>query len=309
MEQILAQLPQQVINGLTLGSIYALLALGYSMVYGILRMLNFAHGDVFMVGSLIGWGVLQLFVRGETTLARSGLALVSMVCGAVIVTSALGGTIERFAYRPLQKGSRLTTLISALGTSIILQNVAMLLTQGRAKAYQTELVISSDWAISALGATISATRLIIICVSIALMLAMDYAVTHTMLGKAMRATSQDREAAEYMGIRTQRVISVAFIIGSGLAGIAGVMIGLYYTQVDFMIGFSAGMKAFTAAVLGGIGNIRGAMAGGLVLGLAESLGVLFLAPVYKDVIVFSVLIAVLILRPQGILGKPVDEKV
>jgi len=142
-----------------------------------------------------------------------------------------------------------------------------------------------------------------------LMLVMDYAVTHTMLGKAMRATSQDREAAEYMGIRTQQVISAAFIIGSGLAGIAGVMIGLYYTQVDFMIGFSAGMKAFTAAVLGGIGNIRGAMAGGLVLGLAESLGVLFLAPVYKDVIVFSVLIAVLILKPQGILGKPVDEKV
>ena len=309
MNEMLAQLPQQVINGLTLGSIYALLALGYSMVYGILRMLNFAHGDVFMVGSLIGWGVLQSFIEEGTTLARSGLVLVSMVCGAVIATSVLGGAIERFAYRPLQKGSRLTTLISALGASIVLQNVAMLLTQGRAKAYQTELVISSDWAIGALGATISATRLIIICVSIGLMLARDYAVTHTMLGKAMRATSQDREAAEYMGIRTQQVISAAFVIGSGLAGIAGVMIGLYYTQVDFMIGFSAGMKAFTAAVLGGIGNIRGAMAGGLVLGLAESLGVLFLAPVYKDVIVFSELIAVLILRPQGILGKPVDEKV
>ncbi|HXL04381.1 MAG TPA: branched-chain amino acid ABC transporter permease [Bacillota bacterium] len=309
MEQILAQFPQQVINGLTLGSVYALLALGYSMVYGILRMLNFAHGDVFMVGSLIGWGVLQLFIKEGPAMARSGLVLVSMVCGAVIVTSALGGAIERFAYRPIQKGSRLTTLISALGASIILENVAMLLTQGRAKAYQTELIISSDWTISALGATVSATRLIIICVSIMLMLVMDYAVTHTMLGKAMRATSQDREAAEYMGIRTQQVISAAFIIGSGLAGIAGVMIGLYYTQVDFMIGFSAGMKAFTAAVLGGIGNIRGAMAGGLVLGLAESLGVLFLAPVYKDVIVFSVLIAVLILKPQGILGKPVDEKV
>jgi branched-chain amino acid transport system permease protein len=309
MEQILAQLPQQVVNGLTLGSVYALLALGYSMVYGILRMLNFAHGDVFMVGSMIGWLVLQSFVTGGTALARSGLVLVSMILGAVIVTSVLGGVIERFAYRPLQKGSRLTTLISALGASIVLQNVAMLLTQGRAKAYQTELVISSDWAISTLGATISATRLIIISVSIALMLAMDYAVTHTMLGKAMRATSQDREAAEYMGIRTSKVISAAFITGSGLAGIAGVMIGLYYTQVDFMIGFSAGMKAFTAAVLGGIGNIRGAMAGGLVLGLAESLGVLFLAPVYKDVIVFSVLIAVLILRPQGILGKPAGEKV
>ncbi|HPU62061.1 MAG TPA: branched-chain amino acid ABC transporter permease [Bacillota bacterium] len=309
MHGIFAQLPQQLINGLMLGSVYALLALGYSIVYGILRMLNFAHGDIFMVGSLIGWAVLQLFINGGAVLASPSLVLLLMVCGAVVVTSLLGGAIERFAYRPVQEGSRLTTLISALGASIVLQNIAMLMTQGRAKAYQTELIIPHDWAISAFGATVSATRLIIFCVSIGLMLAMDYAINHTMLGKAMRATSQDREAAEYMGIRTQQVIMAAFIIGSGLAGIAGVMIGLYYTQVDFMIGFSAGMKAFTAAVLGGIGNVRGAMAGGLVLGLAESLGVLFLAPVYKDVIVFSVLIAVLILRPQGILGKPVEEKV
>ncbi|NLS45323.1 MAG: branched-chain amino acid ABC transporter permease [Firmicutes bacterium] len=309
MGGISAQLPQQIINGITLGSVYALLALGYSMVYGILRMLNFAHGDVFMFGSLIGWGILQLFIAGETVSIKSGLILIPMVVGAVIGTSILGSAIERFVYRPLHKGSRLTSLISALGASIALQNVAMILTQGRTKAYQTGHILASDGPISILGASVSTVRLMIICVSIGLMLTMDYAIAHTMLGKAMRAISQDREAAEYMGIRTREIIRIAFIVGSGLAGIAGVMIGLYYTQVDFMIGFSAGMKAFTAAVLGGIGSIRGAVAGGLILGLAESLGVLFLAPVYKDIIVFSVLIGVLILKPQGILGGSANEKV
>lgn len=309
MEQALAQLPQQIVNGLTLGSVYALLALGYSMVYGILKMLNFAHGDVFMVGAFAGWGVLYLFTRSGALAANPFAVLVVMTVAAVAATSILGGLIERFAYRPLRGSSRLAPLISALGVSIILENAAMLLTAGRTKAYQTEMLIPPTWTVRVGDATISATRLAIFVASVAIMLALDFAVSRTMLGKAMRATSEDPEAAEYMGIRTSGVIAATFIIGSGLAGIAGVMIGLYYMQVDFIMGFSAGLKAFTAAVLGGIGSIRGAMAGGIVLGLAESLGVLFVAPVYKDAIVFSVLIATLILKPAGILGEHAHEKV
>ncbi|MGE5587380.1 MAG: branched-chain amino acid ABC transporter permease [Clostridia bacterium] len=309
MEQALAQLPQQIVNGLTLGTVYALLALGYSMVYGILKMLNFAHGDVFMVGAFAGWGVLCLFTRGGALAANPFVVLILMTVAAVAATSVLGGLIERLAYRPLHGSSRLAPLISALGVSIILENAAMLLTAGRAKAYQTEMLIPPAWTVQLGGATISATRLAIFVASVAIMLALDFAVSRTMLGKAMRATSEDPEAAEYMGVRTSGVIAATFIIGSGLAGIAGVMIGLYYMQVDFIMGFSAGLKAFTAAVLGGIGSIRGAMAGGIVLGLAESLGVLFVAPVYKDAIVFLVLIATLILKPAGILGEHAHEKV
>ncbi|MDI7245935.1 MAG: branched-chain amino acid ABC transporter permease [Bacillota bacterium] len=309
MEQTLAQLPQQIVNGLTLGSVYALLALGYSMVYGILKMLNFAHGDVFMVGAFAGWGVLYLLTRGGALAANPLLVLLAMTLAAVAATSLLGGAIERLAYRPLRGSSRLAPLISALGVSIILENAAMLLTAGRAKAYQTEILIPPGWTVYAAGATISATRLAIIATSVAIMLALDFAVSRTMLGKAMRATSEDLEAAEYMGVRTTGVIATTFIIGSGLAGVAGVMIGLYYMQVDFIMGFSAGLKAFTAAVLGGIGSMRGAMAGGIVLGLAESLGMLFVAPVYKDAIVFSVLIVALILKPAGILGVQAREKV
>jgi len=303
MEQLIAQIPQQIVNGLTLGSVYALLALGYSMVYGVLKMLNFAHGDVFMVGAFAGWAVLALFERsGQITMPA--LVLLTMALGAVIVTAILGAVIERFAYRPLRGGSRLVTLISALGVSIILQNAAMLLTSGRAKTFATELLIPQDLVIQIAGATISATRLAMLGISMLTMVSLDAIVLKTKFGRAMRATSQDPEAAEYMGVNTSRVIAGTFILGSALAGLAGVMIGLYYTQVDYMIGFSAGMKAFTAAVLGGIGSFHGAVAGGLVLGLAESFGVLIAPPVYKDAIVFAVLIFTLILRPSGLYGTP-----
>jgi len=303
MEQLISQIPQQIVNGITLGSVYALLALGYSMVYGVLRMLNFAHGDVFMVGAFTGWGVLMLFAKGGQV-AMPLLVLAAMVLGAIGATALLGAGIERFAYRPLRGGSRLVTLISALGVSIILQNAAMILTAGRAKTIPTELLIPQDMVIRFAGATISATRLAMVVVSVITMILLDAVVRKTKLGRAMRATSQDSEAAEYMGVNTSKVIAVTFIIGSALAGLAGVMIGLYYTQVDYMIGFSAGMKAFTAAVLGGIGSFRGAAAGGLLLGLAESFGVLIAPPVYKDAIVFAVLILTLILRPSGLYGKP-----
>ena len=303
MEQLIAQIPQQIVNGLTLGSVYALLALGYSMVYGVLKMLNFAHGDVFMVGAFAGWAVLALFERsGQITMPA--LVLLTMALGAVIVTAILGAVIERFAYRPLRGGSRLVTLISALGVSIILQNAAMLLTSGRAKTFATELLIPQDLVIQIAGATISATRLAMLGISMLTMVSLDAIVLKTKFGRAMRSTSQDPEAAEYMGVSTSRVIAGTFILGSALAGLAGVMIGLYYTQVDYMIGFSAGMKAFTAAVLGGIGSFHGAVVGGILLGLVESFGVLIAPPVYKDAIVFAVLIFTLILRPYGLYGKP-----
>ncbi len=303
MEQLITQIPQQMVNGITLGSVYALLALGYSMVYGVLKMLNFAHGDVFMVGAFAGWTVLAFF-QGSGHISMPVLILVTMALRAILATGVLGAVIERFAYRPLRGGSRLVTLISALGVSIILQNAAMLLTSGRAKTFATELLIPQDLVVHVAGATISATRLAMLGISVLTMVILDAVVLKTKFGRAMRATSQDAEAAEYMGVCTSKVIAITFILGSALAGLAGVMIGLYYTQVDYMIGFSAGMKAFTAAVLGGIGSFHGAVAGGLVLGLAESFGVLIAPPVYKDAIVFAVLIFTLILRPSGLYGRP-----
>lgn len=303
MEQLLAQVPQQIVNGLTLGSVYALLALGYSMVYGVLKMLNFAHGSVFMVGSFAGWWALSRLAAGPVAVG-SALAIAATVGAGVSATGLLGAAIERFAYRPLRRGSRLAPLISALGVSIILDNAAMLLTSGRAKSYPSELVLAQNWTATIAGASISASRIAMLVTSIAVMALLDLIVARTDFGRALRATSHDQEAAEYMGVNTSRVVSATFIIGSALAGLAGVMIGLYYTQVDFMMGFSAGLKAFTAAVLGGIGSFRGAMYGGLILGLAESFGVLLAPPVYKDAIVFAVLILTLILRPAGILGRP-----
>lgn len=303
MDLFLMQIPQQIVNGVTLGSVYALLALGYSMVYGVLKMLNFAHGSVFMVGAFAGWGVLSLLGRGNVLATNPALALLAMVAAGAAATALLGATIERLAYRPLRGGSRMAPLISALGVSIILENAAMLLTSGRAKTYQTELIFPQTWAVHVAGATISATRIAMLASSVAIMIILDMVVSRTRFGRAMRATSQDAEAAEYIGIRTTAVIAGTFVIGSALAGVAGVMVGLYYTQIDFLIGFSAGLKAFTAAVLGGIGNFRGAAAGGLLLGLAESIGVLIAPPVYKDAIVFAVLIITLILRPSGLLGR------
>lgn len=303
MEQLLGQVPQQIVNGLTLGSVYALLALGYSMVYGVLKMLNFAHGSVFMVGSFAGWWVLSRLAASAPGIAPS-VAIPATVAAGIAATSVLGAAIERFAYRPLRSGSRLAPLISALGVSIVLDNAAMLLTSGRAKSYPSEMVLAQNWSATIAGASISATRAMMLAASVVVMVVLDLIVFRTDFGRALRATSHDQEAAEYMGVNTSKVVAGTFIIGSGLAGLAGVMIGLYYTQVDFMMGFSAGLKAFTAAVLGGIGSFRGAVYGGLILGLAESIGVLLAPPVYKDAIVFSVLILTLILRPSGILGRP-----
>jgi len=303
VEQLLGQVPQQIVNGLTLGSVYALLALGYSMVYGVLKMLNFAHGSVFMAGAFAGWWALSSLAAAAPGVPQL-IAIAATVCAGIAATALLGAAIERFAYRPLRRGSRMAPLLSALGVSIVLDNAAMLLTSGRAKSYPPEMMMAHSWTATVAGASISASRIAMLATSVVVMLLLDRIVARTDFGRALRATSHDQEAAEYMGVSTTRVIAITFIIGSALAGLAGVMIGLYYTQVDFMIGFSAGLKAFTAAVLGGIGSFRGAMYGGLILGLAESIGVLLAPPVYKDAIVFSVLILALILRPSGILGRP-----
>ncbi len=309
IEIILKQLPQQLVNGLTLGSVYALIALGYSMVYGILQLLNFAHGDVYMVGAFIGWGVFQALSPGKVLALPAGLTILIMLVVAMLGCGFLGVIIEWFAYRPLRDAPRIAPLISALGVSFFLQNAVLLTMSARYRAYRTTMLIPSTWKVSVFGATISATRILVIVVAVLLMVGLHYLVQKTRMGKAMRATAQDREAAAMMGIDVDRIIVVTFFIGSALGGAAGVLVGLLFTQVYHFMGFVAGLKGFTAAVFGGIGNIPGAMLGGLLLGILESLGVGFISPTYKDLIAFALLIVILIFRPRGLLGAKVPQKV
>jgi branched-chain amino acid transport system permease protein len=309
MGMLLKQLPQQLVNGLTLGSVYALIALGYSMVYGILQLLNFAHGEVYMIGAFIGWAVLALFSPGNTLLLPAFVIILLMLIAAMLGCGLLGIIIEWFAYRPLREAPRIAALISALGVSFFLQNAVLLTMSARYRTYRTGLLIPQEWGISVFGATISFARILVIVVAVLLMLGLHYLVQKTRLGKAMRATAQDREAAAMMGIDVDRVIVATFFIGSALGGAAGVLVGLLFTQVYHFMGFIAGLKGFTAAVLGGIGNIPGAMVGGLLLGIIESIGVGFISPRYRDLIAFCVLILILLFRPKGLLGTKVQEKV
>ncbi len=300
---------QQLINGLALGCVYGLITLGYSMVYGILEMLNFAHGDVFMVGGFLGYGVLRLFIRDNVLIAPAWLVIILMMIAAMVGCAILGALIEFLAYRPLRRAPRLAPLISALAMSIFLQNLVALTIDTRAKNYSTELLIPLSWNVNIGQINISFVKCLLIVVSVASMVALDMYVRRSRFGKAMRATNNDREGAPYMGISVNLIITITFLIGSALAGLAGVLVGLYYTQVDFFMGFSAGFKAFTAAVLGGIGNLRGAMLGGIVLGVAESLAIAFISPVYKDAIALVILVLVLLIRPQGLLGEQLPVKV
>lgn len=309
MEAILRELPQQLVNGLTLGSVYALIALGYSMVYGILQLLNFAHGEVYMIGAFVGWGVLTLLSPGEALLLPAWAVILLMLAAAMLICGGLGVAIERFAYRPLREAPRIAPLISALGASFFLQNAVLLVMGGRYRAYHTALLFPEGFQASCLGATLSLTRILVIVVAVLLMLALHYLVRYTSLGRAMRATAQDREAAAMMGVDVDRVVQSTFFIGSALGGAAGVLVGLLFTQIYHYMGFTAGLKGFTAAVLGGIGNIPGAMLGGLVLGAVESIGSGFISPRYKDGIAFVVLILLLLVRPRGLLGFKVKEKV
>ncbi|MCK6451049.1 MAG: branched-chain amino acid ABC transporter permease [Alphaproteobacteria bacterium] len=309
MGDILAILPQQLVFGLALGTVYGLVALGYTMVYGVLFMINFAHGEVFMIGAYIGWGVLAVLLDWSVGGLHPLWVLPLMLVPAMLFCGGLGMTLERFAYRPLyaRGATRLGPLISAVGASIFLQNAVMLTQGARMKVYMTNFLFPRDWRFDILGVNISVLVIVMIVVSVLLMWALVVLVQRTTLGRSIRAVSEDREMAAVMGINVGRVVGMTFFLGSALGGAAGVLIGLYYTQIDFVMGYSAGLKAFTAAVLGGIGNIKGAMVGGLLLGVIESLAVTFINPAFKDVVTFAVLILTLVFKPEGIFGETLAD--
>ena len=301
----------ELVSGLTLGSIYALIALGYTMVYGILKLLNFAHGDVYMVGAFLGFFVLQ-WLGGPLTPAVTGwLAIAIMFGAAMLGCGALGVGIERFAYRPLRNAPRIAPLISALGVSIFLQNSALLLWGPEFRDYGTfDLIGVKSYSIGA-NFFISNIQIFAIATSIGLMIVLTLLVSRTRTGKAMRATSFDREAAEMMGISVDRVISSTFFVGSALAAAGGVMFGIVFGQIFSLMGFTAGLKGFTAAVVGGIGSIPGAMLGGFLIGLTEAFATGYLpgGSTYANLYVFALLIAMFLIRPSGLLGSPVIQKV
>jgi branched-chain amino acid transport system permease protein len=292
------------LSGLTRGSIYALIALGYTMVYGIIQLINFAHGEIYMIGAFVA-----LIVSGVLTIyGFSGVSiLVLAALIAVIYSAAYGYTLEKIAYRPLRNAPRLAPLISAIGMSLFLQNY-VLLAQTPDFLPFPELVPEFAF-MDPVAHIMGSAELVILVTSTITMIGLTVLIKYTKIGKAMRATQQDMVMARLTGINVDRVISVTFVIGSVLAAIAGVLVGSYIGQINYFIGFMAGVKAFTAAVLGGIGNIPGAALGGLVLGLAESLAAGYISSAYEDVFAFGVLILILVLRPAGLLGKAVKQKV
>ena len=297
---------QQLINGLALGAVYALIALGYTMVYGILQLINFAHGEVYMLGAYLGIIVLGVLTYWGLTAYSLVLSLLVTVIVSMAFCAAYGAVIERIAYRPLRNAATLTPLISAVGMSIVLQNFVML---AQGKEYKNMPPKLPTEGFNLLGANVSPVQIFILTASILMMVALQLFVAKTRLGKAMRATSQDRVMAGLVGININQVISTTFMIGSSLAAVAGVMVTLYYGVVHFSMGYSAGLKAFTAAVLGGIGSIPGAMLGGFMLGLIENFGASYLSSAYKDAFAFLVLIITLILRPSGLFGQKAMDKV
>jgi branched-chain amino acid transport system permease protein len=298
------------VSGVTLGSVYALVALGYSMVYGILKLLNFAHGDVYMIGAFVGWFALHWLGGPIAPNAASWLVVVFMFAVAMVACGGLGVVIERFAYRPLRNAPRIAPLISALGVSFFLQNSALLVFGASFRDYDTFHLIGSK-TYSYKDVFLSVPQLLTIISAIGLMIALTLLVARTKIGKAMRATSFDREAASMMGIDVDRVIASTFFIGSALAGAAGVMFGLVFGQIYHFMGFLAGLKGFTAAVIGGIGSIPGAMLGGLLVGLAESYSTGYLpqGSTFQNLYVFALLILIILIRPSGILGKADVKKV
>lgn len=295
---------QQLINGLAVGGIYALVALGYTMVYGVLKLINFAHGDIFTIGAYLG---MTLLVSGGLFGSMTPVLAVGLVVIIVFgLVALLGVALERVAYRPLRKANRLAAVVSALGASIVFQNAVMLIYGARVYVYPENLIPTLTFNI--FGLNVPLMRVIVIVSSLVLMLALYAFINRTRMGTAIRAVAIDQGAARLMGINVDRVISLVFFIGAGLGGVAGVMVGTYYGQIDFTMGWSYGLKAFTAAILGGIGNIPGAMIGGLLLGVIEALGASYLAMAWKDAIAFLVLILILIIRPTGLLGERVADK-
>ena len=300
---------QQLINGLVLGAIYALIALGYTMVYGILELINFAHGEITMFGAMVSIALLNALFPGLPL----GLTLVLAAGGAMLVCVVMGLSVERVAYRPLRRAPRLAALITAIGVSIVLQNVAMLIWGKQYVSFPPVLDVATH---NIAGAHITDIQIVILLLAVVLMMMLLLLIYRTRLGAAMRATAQSPDLASLMGINPNTIIAITFALGAALAAVAGVMVGAYYGLAHYYMGFMLGLKAFTAAVLGGIGNVAGAMLGGLLLGIIESLGAGyigtltggFLGSHYKDVFAFLVLILVLVLRPSGLLGERTGDR-
>jgi branched-chain amino acid transport system permease protein len=300
---------QTFVNGLTTGCVYALIALGYTMVYGILKLLNFAHGDVYMVGAYIGFVVLEIFGGAHDLSVPVVVLLFFMFVAASLGCGYLGVAMERFAYRPLRNAPRIAPLITALGISFVLENTILLLFGGFVRSYNTNAFIPFSTGITIGGVQIDLVQILTIVGSVVMMYGLWLIVNRTTLGKSMRAVASDREAAEMLGIDVNRTIALTFFIGSAMAGIAGVMTGLAINQITNTMGFLAGLKAFTAAVVGGIGSIPGAMLGGIFIGLCESYSASYISSQYSDLIVFGILIATMLVRPQGIFGQRPLQKV
>ncbi len=288
---------QQLVNGISLGSIYALIALGYTMVYGIVKLINFAHGDVFMIGAFIGFYSITMFHLGFFP-----ALIISMA-----VCALLGVVIERIAYKPLRNATRIAALITAIGVSLLIEYGTIYLRGAQPEAYPNGVMPTKD--LNIFGVEINSQSLFILAVSVALMIILQFIVHKTKTGKAMRAVSEDIDAARLMGINVDNTISATFAIGSALAGAAGVIFGVYYTKIEPLMGIIPGLKAFVAAVLGGIGNIPGAMVGGLLLGVIESLVSALGYSLWRDAVAFVVLILILIFLPSGLFGKNIREKV
>lgn len=296
---------QQLTNGLAVGAIYALIALGYTMVYGVLKLINFAHGDLFTIGAYLGLTLLTSMALTEHIGPFLGVfVLAVMVMGLVALIGAL---LDRLAYRPLRESPRLSAVVSALGASIFFQNAVMLIYGARFQVYPQNIL--PKIAINIFGLYVPLIRILILLASIVMMGALYFFIQKTKVGTAIRAAAIDQGAARLMGIDVNRVILMVFLLGPAMGGVAGLMVGLYYGQINFTMGWVYGLKAFTAAILGGIGNIPGAMVGGILLGVIEAMGAAYLSIAWKDAIAFCVLILILIFRPTGLLGERVAEKV
>ncbi len=300
---------QQLINGLTLGSIYGLIAIGYTMVYGIIGMINFAHGEIYMIGAFIS--IIAFLALDAVGVSFVPLQLMVVLLVAMFFTAVYGWTLERIAYRPLRGSTRLAPLISAIGISVFLQNYVQLLQGARVKPLQPVVQGGIELMTSSEDFTVQITylQIFIIVLTVALMVGFNAMISRTSLGRSQRACEQDMTMAALLGVNVDRTISLTFVMGAALAAVAGMMVTLYYGVIDFYIGFLAGVKAFTAAVLGGVGSLPGAMLGGMLIGLIEAFWSGYFTVEYKDVSVFMILVLVLIFRPTGLLGRPEVEKV
>jgi branched-chain amino acid transport system permease protein len=317
---------QQLINGVSLGAIYSLIALGYTMVYGVLKLINFAHGDVYMVGAFMGYyianglgargaqmlgqsaeGIIARGLLGSGTMEPSLITALVVMLLAMAICAALGVIIERFAYRPVRKYSRLTALITAIGVSLLLENGGQVVFGADPKFFP-ELFKKRNIDLFG-GASINSADIVVLVIALALMIGLQLVVFRTKTGRAMRAVSFNLQSAKLMGINTDRIIMFTFALGSALAAAAGVLVAIRIPRIDPLMGILVGLKAFVAAVLGGIGNIPGAVLGGLLIGITETMVVGYLSPTYKDAVAFAILILILLFRPSGLLGSVSQEKV